>query len=325
MAMTLSILLSSAGRRVELLHLFRQAAFDLGVVLKIVATDIEPNRSAACQFADVAETVPRVSDPGYVNAIMTLCAKHGVSVVVPLIDPDVAAWSGLRDRAFAEWGIRVAVSSPDVVAICRDKATTAETLQAAGLNVPLTCRGDRFDPAQEDLRWPLICKPADGSSSVGLRLLSGPEHARVSPPLATDVVQERIEGAEITVNAFYDRVGKLMYAVPHQRLQVRSGEVSKGLTIRSDDITEAAEKIGRILPGLWGPICFQGFLVADGKFCIFEINARFGGGYPLAHAAGARGPHFILSDVLGRSYDAVGAHAEGLCMLRYDQSIFVQG
>ena len=323
MAAVVTVLMSSAGRRVELLHLFRQAAIDLGIDLKIVAADMDPGRSAACQFADAAESVPSVSSPSYADALFTLCKKHRVSMVVPLIDPDVAAWSELQERARAELGVSVTVSSPQAVAICRDKALTAEILKAGGLAVPRTWRGIHFDPLERELKWPLICKPADGSSSVGLRVLSGVEQARISPPLATDVVQEKIEGTEVTVNAFYGRDGVLLYSVPHRRLQVRSGEVSKGITIRNSRITDAAETLGRILPGLWGPICFQGFIIPEG-FCIFEINARFGGGYPLAHAAGARGPQYLLLDVLGRKSRAIAAHMEGLCMLRYDQSVFVR-
>lgn len=321
--MRLNILLSSAGRRVELLQLFRTAAADLAVELTIVAADAAPSMSAACQFADRFEAVPQISDPGYADALMDVCAKHEIALAVPLIDPDVTAWSLLESRARTELGVRVAVSAPDTVAICGDKRRTAEVLADGGLPVPHTWSGEDFDPGESGIRWPLICRPASGSSSVGVRTMNSIEEVRLNPPAESDVVQEKLEGREITVNAFYRRDGQVLYAIPHERIVIRSGEVSKGVTIRHPAVADAAARMAELLPSLWGPICFQAIVQSDGSLCIFEINARFGGGYPLAHATGARGPHYLLLDALGRPLRPIENYATGLIMLRYDQSVFV--
>lgn len=219
--------------------------------------------------------------------------------------------------------MRVAVSRPDTVAICRDKRRTAEVLGSGGLPVPRTWSGKNFDPRQPTIRWPLICRPASSSSSVGVRTLNSIEEVRLNPPAESDVVQEKIEGREITVNVFYGRDGKVLYAIPHERIVTRSGEVSKGVTIRHPGAMGAAARMAELFSSLWGPICFQAIVQADGSLSIFEINARFGGGYPLAHAAGARGTHYLLLDALGRPLRSIENYATGLVMLRYDQSIFV--
>ena len=322
--MRVNMLLSSAGRRVELLHLFRAAARDLGIDLTIVASDAEPTMSAACQFVDHVEAVPPVSHQSYASAVTDLCARHRIDLVVPLIDPDVTAWSLIKVRVAELFGTRVAVSSPDVVAICRDKRRTAETLREGGLLVPRTWAGQDFDPRQDRLAWPLICKPAAGSSSVGIREWTTPDMALLDPAGESDIVQERVFGREITVNAFYGGDGRLLYSIPHERLEVRSGEVSKGRTLRVAAIADTASRLATMLPGLWGPVCFQGMLRDDGSFVIFQINARFGGGYPIAHEAGARGPRFFLQDVLGRSLQTFDDYRSGLTMLRYDRSVIVE-
>jgi carbamoyl-phosphate synthase large subunit len=57
---------------------------------------------------------------------------------------------------------------------------------------------------------------------------------------------------------------------------------------------------------------------------VIEINPRFGGGYPLSHAAGADFPRWLLEEALGLpSSAAAGAWRDGLVMLRYDDAVFV--
>ncbi len=290
--------------------------------MNIVAADLDPKHAPACHFADAAEAVPAVGTPGYSEALLSIVARRNVSLVVPLIDPDVTAWSLIARQAANEFGCRVAVSAPEAVAICRDKARTAAVLAAGGLSVPWTRPAETFDPTSSETPWPLVCKPVGGSSSVGLRVLSSPEQALVEPPAPGTIVQEQLFGEEVTVNVFYDRGGGLLYAVPHRRQSVRSGEVSRGVTFAHDGLMAAAERIGTLLPGVWGPLCFQAMLREDGSFGIFEINARFGGGYPLAQEAGAMGVRYLLQDVLGEALVPVSKWREGISMIRYDQSVF---
>ena len=57
---------------------------------------------------------------------------------------------------------------------------------------------------------------------------------------------------------------------------------------------------------------------------IIDLNARFGGGYPLCHAAGAQFTIWILQGVLQIRREPLGdAFVDGLLMLRYDAATFV--
>ena len=66
-------------------------------------------------------------------------------------------------------------------------------------------------------------------------------------------------------------------------------------------------------------------LKSDGAngFKVFEINARFGGGYPLAHRAGAPFSRWLLEEAAGRPGSAHNDWEEGVTMLRYDAAMFV--
>jgi carbamoyl-phosphate synthase large subunit len=58
--------------------------------------------------------------------------------------------------------------------------------------------------------------------------------------------------------------------------------------------------------------------------CVFEVNARFGGGYPLAHEAGAHFTRWLLEESTGLPLTATSVWEEGVLMLRYDAAFFVR-
>jgi carbamoyl-phosphate synthase large subunit len=58
---------------------------------------------------------------------------------------------------------------------------------------------------------------------------------------------------------------------------------------------------------------------------VIEINARFGGGYPLADHAGAHFAKWLLEEVSGLPASCHDNWHSGVLMLRYDEAIFVDG
>ena len=86
--------------------------------------------------------------------------------------------------------------------------------------------------------------------------------------------------------------------MPRLRIETRAGEVSKGMTEKDPDIIRAGHRIVSALPGAVGCITVQGFRTDDGSLSFIEINPRFGGGFPLAAAAGANFPKWIIEWVM---------------------------
>jgi carbamoyl-phosphate synthase large subunit len=323
---SMTVLITSAGRRVELLNLFRADAAALGISLRVLAADLRPAMSAACRLADASFAVPEIASAGYIDHLLALCAREHVALLVPLQDAELPLMAANRER-FARAGTKVTISAPSVVAIARDKLATARAFSSAGIPTPRTARLDDVLADATGWTWPVIAKPADGAASVGVHIV--PDRVALGTlSLKVDraryLVQERCGGREYTVNVFFDRAGRVRCAVPHERLEVRAGEVSKGRTERQTALCAAAQKLGAALPGAWGPLCFQAFIDADGRAGIFEINARFGGGYPLAHRAGATFPRWLMEDALGREFSAHDNWRSDVLMLRHDSSIFVE-
>ena len=118
------------------------------------------------------------------------------------------------------------------------------------------------------------------------------------------MVQELLRGDEYTVNLFFDRDGRLRCAIPHRRCEVRGGRGRQRADRRHAELERIAWLLGAALDGARGALCFQAIVDDAGAPLVFEINARFGGGYPLAHRAGARFTQWLLEEVTGRPLSA---------------------
>ncbi len=316
------ILVSSAGRRVALIASFRRAAEQLRQELQVVAVDAEPSWSPACQLADVAIRVPRCTHASFPSRILRICIEHGVDAIIPTIDTELPVYAE-QQPLFRKHGTAVLVPSMPFVHLVRDKLATSKKLAEVGVPVPLTWSAATALSEAESLPYPLIVKPIDGSSSKGVSSVSDPNALRKTLASAPGlIVQQLCHGTEFTVNAFYDS-GKCVCCVPHLRRFVRGGEVCFAETMRVPAFSQVADCIVRDFPDLYGPLCFQGFRDQNGQITVFEINARFGGGYPICDQAGGTFAKWILQKLAGQPPSYSDQWVEGLRMLRYDDAVFV--
>jgi carbamoyl-phosphate synthase large subunit len=317
-----TVLVSSAGRRVELLRGFRAALAAAGLKGRVLAAD-RSWYSSAFHEADEGLLVPSCDDEAFVPAVLDLCEKHTVDLIVPTIDPELPVYAAARER-FAGAGVTLAVSGPETVAIAADKVRTHAWLVENGLP---TVRQAGVDVVRADppgWPFPLVVKPRFGSAGIGVAVVHDDAELDVTARAGEVVVQEVARGREHTIDVLVDRAGRCVSAVPRRRLEVRAGEVSKAVTVRSAALEDAAARLCEALPGAYGPLTVQVFAGEDGGLVVIEVNARFGGGFPLAREAGADHPRWLIEEVAGLPPTADrGAWRPGLVMLRYDAAVFV--
>jgi len=322
-----TVLISSAGRRVELLRGFRRALGAVGAAPgRVLATDCSWY-SSAFHDADEAFLVPRLGDPEFVPRLLELCVKHRVDLVVPTIDTEMPVYVAHRDQ-FDEIGTTIALSHGDVVAIAADKQRTHDWLVTQGLPTveQTTPAAALADP--DAWTYPLIAKPRFGSAGLGVGLVHDAEElalvARRGHELGELVVQRVAPGVEHTIDVLADRAGRCVCAVPRRRIEVRAGEVSKGVTVRSAVLEDLASRVCEALPGAYGALNVQVFVDDPEQLAVIEINARYGGGFPLSLEAGADFPRWMLEELLGLpSTASPDGWRAGLVMLRYDAAVFV--
>ena len=319
-----TVLVSCAGRRVELLRSFRAALHDLDLGGRVLAAD-RSWYSSALHSADERFQVPGCDDPDFINRMVDLCREQHVDLVVPTIDQELPVLAAARDD-LAELGATVAISSPEVVALAADKQATNGWLRAHGF--PTVRQAPLDDVRAEPGTWPypVLVKPRFGSAGRGVAVVRDRTELEVAARDGEVVVETLASGAEHTIDALVDRAGRCVCAVPRRRIEVRAGEVAKAVTVRSPALEGLAHDVCAALPGAYGPITIQAFLdERAGRVEIIELNARFGGGFPLSREAGADFPRWILEELTGRPSTArADGWRAGVVMLRYDAAVFVQ-
>lgn len=318
----LRLLVTSAGRRVELVNAFRCAADELGVRIEILACDLKPDLSAACRSADRAFAVPPANSDIYVDSVLDIVRAHDVDLLVPTIDPELLPLAKAR-ATFAAAGCCVAISGAELVAMAGDKLATAQFLAAHAIPSPTTVTIETALAAPEWWSRPMFVKPRFGSAGRNTSAIAGAAALAAVETPEPMLVQTLLEGDEYTINVFFDRAGSLVTAVPHRRLAVRAGEVEKGVTERVPELIDLARQLAEALPDPRGALCFQAMRDSTGAAVVFEINARFGGGYPLAHRAGAPFARWLIEERLGMPTSGCDDWRDGVSMLRYDAAVFV--
>ena len=317
------MLFTGAGRRVELLRAFTAARTALGLEGGVVATDLDP-LAPALYAADAYELVPPSAAAGYVRTLVDICRAHEVDLVFPLIDNDIPVLAEAA-HLFADVGARVATMSLDSARIVGDKWATARLLSEAGIEGPQTWLPAGLPP-RDSLVFPLYIKPRYGSGSKHTARLDTLDELDVFVRQVPEpVIQEFLEGPEITCDLAYSLDGEFLGMCQRQRIEVRSGEVQKGFTVWDPRIARSCLAIGAALAAR-GPITIQ-CLFRDGRPHFTEINGRFGGGLPLAIAAGCDFPGWYLALAAGMPLDLpeAGSYRRGLYLTRCDESYFCTG
>jgi carbamoyl-phosphate synthase large subunit len=312
-----NILLTSVGRRVELVAEFKEVRDKLIPHCKIFTTDSNARYSAACLVSDCYFASPLVTDPLYPEYLIALCKEHDISLVVPTIDTELIILAKIKKR-LEEKGVAVISCSAEFVDLCRDKRKTADLFNSFGVLYPKI-----YEP--EHIAFPAFCKPYDGSGSVGAKFLSSKNDLTSDLVKNTKNIFMEYVGKdfkEFTCDAYFDKGSLLKCLVPRERLEVRAGEVSKGVT-RKNFIYEFLVTRLKKLPGAFGCVNIQVF-GNSGKKEIkgLEVNPRFGGGYPLTSAAGCSIVELVIREyMLNEDVPFFDGWTDNLVMLRYDAKV----
>jgi carbamoyl-phosphate synthase large subunit len=288
---------------------------------RIVAADCDP-ASVGFHFAEAAQVVPRVTEPGYLEAILDLCAREEVTLFLPALDEELGLLAGHQDR-FQAVGTRLLVSNPGPLAICLDKLLTYQFFKKIGIPTPRTVAAEHFGPRSFE-RYPLIVKPRSGRGSAGVHVARNErEAAFFCTYVENAVVQQALQGVEYTIDVLADPDSEVLILSPRQRLATESGISSKGLTHWVDAFLGPVRAMVKAL-GLVGPLNVQCFVSEYGEVAYTEINARLAGTAILSQAAGVPLFEGILDLACGRRPAPWLRPCEPMLMFRHWEETFLQ-
>lgn len=314
-----NILVLSAGRRVELVQLFRRALRMRLPDAKVIAADAQ-SLAPALYFADERVRIPLVRDTNYLDDLCGVILENEVDLVIPTIDPELPILSRNREYIRERTGAHVMVADPWVVDIARDKLLTHFHLTGNGMLTP-----EVFDDLAvlSDDDFPVVVKPRNGSASIGVHVASTPEELSFYVERSeAPIIQKLVTGDEYSVDCFSDMAGNPVTIVPRLRMATRGGEIAKGRVVRDRWIIDAVKSLLSSLP-MRGPSTVQCFKTERGIEFI-EVNPRFGGGAPMSIRAGADSCSNLLRMLEGETLEYNEDYEEGLTFLRYDYTIMLE-
>jgi carbamoyl-phosphate synthase large subunit len=302
-----AILLTGAGKRYDIVSCF-------AVHTRTIVADPAP--LAPAQYAaDVRVAVPLIDSPEYVPALQALCAEHGVGAVLPLTDLDIEVLAHAREQG----RLPALVPSSDIARATYDKYETHLLLQRHGLPSPPTVLPDE---ELEQLRYPVMIKPRQGSGARSIHLARSPEQARFFVDYVEEptMVQRAMGGPELSVDCLGDRHGRCLNAIPRTMLESRGGESIKGQVVRDEEMIELGRAVMEALQ-VRGPATIQAFRDPDIGLAITDVNTRFGGAFCApAYAAlpGRSYPELIVRIAAGEEIEPhVGEFTAGNHFTRY--------
>ncbi|MHC4132801.1 MAG: ATP-grasp domain-containing protein [Planctomycetota bacterium] len=321
MRKTFNILFTCIGRRVSLLRNFRRAAERLKLNAKMLGADVT-ELSSALQLCDDKFLVKPTTHRGYIRELLSIVKKRKVNLIVPTVDLDLKVLARAKER-FSELGCVVLISRPQVIDICQDKRKTYQFLSKNGFDTPMTMSAHKALSVKR-LKWPCFLKPWDGYASRGNAIVRNRKELQLfSKRIPNCIVQEYIEGHEFTCDVYVDFELKVRCVVPRKRIEVRSGEVSKGQVVKDKRIMNKTRRLVELLGAGPGVITIQLIRSKKGELKFIEINPRFGGGIPLSIKAGADFPKWLLSEMVGnKSRISFDGFESGLVMLRFDDEVW---
>ncbi len=303
----MNILLTSIGRRVQLIEHLKKS-------FTVIGADASGN-NAGRYFVDDFVIIPKCNAPDYIDSLLKICVDRDVKMVIPLYEGEFEKLCVNR-KLFEQQGIQILLSDKEVISICNNKLLTQEFFDKEQISAPkLTTSA------------PAVVKPVSGMGSQGIYIVDTDAELQAVKILQRQdyLVQERIRGVEYTIDVLCDLYGNVVAVVPRERVEIRSGEVSKSKTVIKDCIMKETIKLIEKLNKygvVRGPITVQCFLTPQEQMFFLEINPRFGGGVPLSFEAGVDYGAYFMKFLQGYIHTGSCVEFEEISMVRFDQAVY---
>lgn len=245
-------------------------------------------RAQGHSLGNKAYTIPMANDPEYLNFIEELIKKEQIDIVLIGTDVELPIFAKDKVRLEQQYGVKIIVSSLEVINIANNKWLTAQYLKESGFPYPLsalTTDKEAIDELRKSRPFPFIAKPVDGARSKGIKIIENERDLLDVCSYPNNlVVQEMIgeqEGEYTTGCMVVD--GKCLAIVSLKR-DLRDGNTYRAYRDGENPYDTVIASIAERL-GVDGPANFQ-YRIKDGQPIVFEINGRFSGTTPLRYMFG---------------------------------------
>jgi carbamoyl-phosphate synthase large subunit len=241
--------------------------------------------------------------------------------VLPLTDLDQSILTARRDD-FAALGATVVASDPETCDISVDKYAAHCFFERHGIGSPASWLPEELP---DELPFPVLVKARRGFAARHIYRADDPDQLAffLRYTTAESMVQAFCTGEEFSIDLISDLSGRCLEAVPRSMIESKGGETIKGESLDDAALRAVAVRVAETL-GIKGPACVQCFRDGD-THLVTDVNARFGGGFPVHVAAGGGYPDIVLALARGeRPEPRVGSYRPGVTMLRYLTQVILE-
>ncbi len=299
-------------------------------IIRVIGADMSSDDSIL-QMCDAAWQVPRCSDPGYINALLEICRKEKVDVLLPIMSAELNALAENR-KSFAEIGTTVSVSALEALSIANNKLSLFDFMKKNDL----PCAKYHAVHSREELKkyaellgYPekKVCvKATDGSGSRGFRILSETAsrldmflHEKPTSGVITlkellDILEEAddfpellimeyLPGEEYSVDLLADH-GKVLISCCRKSLRMENSIMLEAVVVDDPAVIDLCTQVTEALK-LDGNIGFDIRKREDGTPFIMECNPRITAGIPYFTLAGVNLPYLCVKKLMNEELPQV--------------------
>ncbi len=294
---------------------------------EIFIVGVDANENAGGRgLVDKFYTVPKAADEGFIPAVLEICKKEGVQVVVPIVTRELMKFAK-SVPLFEECGVKVAVMSERALKITNNKASLLCEMKKAGFDTPEFIRAttaDEVSCAVFALGYPekAVCvKGVNGNGSRGVRLIDAKKShydlffnekpsslyisfdelmrtLREKPEIPEMLVMEALSGQEYGVDMLCKN-GEILYCAGRYNFDVKSS-IPQGCILenREEPIAIASRVASKFC--LDGHVNFDFMYDGDGRPRLIEINPRLSATVVSYAPAGINFPYLMIKSLLGQ-------------------------
>ena len=316
--------------------------------IRIVSVD-RNEKAGSRDLVDAFYTVPTAEKENFIPAVLDICRREGVQVVIPIVTRELMKFARARTE-FETIGTKVSVMEPDKLEIVNNKAHLLDAMRAHGLRTPEYRRVhtvEELKAAVEEMGYPekaLCVKAAVGNGSRGIRMLNAsisrfdlffeqkPNSMFISydelirtlserETMPEMLVMEYLPGTEYSVDFLADH-GTPVYTVSRRGLSVVTSNM---MSLIVDDNSAVQELCTQVVCSLELDGNFGFDLLyneGDREPYVIEINPRLTAGVVSCAAAGINLPYLGIKRLLGESLPELVPHFGTRMFRRYQEAFF---
>lgn len=313
--------------------------------IKLIGVDMNEN-CAGAYLSDKFYKVPAGSDERYVDAMLSICKKEKVDVVLPSVDEEAISLSKNK-RRFEEIGTKIAVSDYNKVKVALNKALFCEFLKENKIPHPkffLPKSVDQLIKYTKLLGYPdepVVMKPIISRGGRGARIILNNQMKDIiineKPETMNTTLEQLVQAFEKTEfpdvilmeylpGEFYSvdilaRRGAPLIIVPKIRVIGTPSQTLVGVVNKNNEVERIATKICKAF-GFDYNVNIEMKYSKDGTPLPYDINPRVAASVAFCTAAGANLLYYAVKLALGEKIPRVSVK-NGVTMIRYFEEMYL--